>query len=340
MASDFVSFLNEHYEQVDELVAEYYLDRGTHTDMRRYLYDPLATYSANGGKRHRPVLCCLGCMAVGGDPSLALSAGTAIEHFHTAALIHDDIADQGETRRGETCLHLTQGIGLAVNDGDLALSQVTGSVLADDRLDDTMKVRVLNELVAMTTRTIEGQALDIGWATDHRWDISIEDYFVMAAHKTAYYSSAVPLACGAIIGGGTSEQVEALRNFGMSTGLAFQIQDDILNLTDEAGSTQKDLRSDITEGKRTLLVVYTLNTLGDCDTAHELQQILDAHTHNTALLDRAYEIIEQTGSISYAQSYALDLVDQAKELLASVPLEAEPKELLISMGDFFVHRLV
>ena len=337
MATDFVSFLNEHYRQIDDLVASYYRERGTHADMRRYLYDPLARYSANGGKRHRPAVCSLGCMAVGGDPRRAASAGAAVEHFHTAALIHDDIADEGELRRGEPCLHLTQGIGLAINDGDLALSQVTGSVLADPDLDDATKIRVLNELVAMTTRTIEGQALDIGWARDDRWDISVDDYLEMATHKTAYYSVAVPLVCGAIIGGGTDEQVEALRAVGISAGLAFQLQDDLLNLVGEQEATQKDFRSDITEGKRTMLVVHAL---GDPAVSGELKAILDAHTDDPASLARAVELLEQAGSIDYVRSYSLDLVRRAKELLEPVPLEEAPKQLLFSMADFFVQRLV
>jgi geranylgeranyl diphosphate synthase type I len=283
------------------------------------------------------VVCGLGCAAVGGDPVQARSAAAAVEHFHTAALIHDDIADDGELRRGEPCLHLTQGVGLAINDGDLALSQVTGTVLADETLSDAVKVRVLGELVTMTTRTIEGQALDIGWARDNRWDISVDDYLAMASHKTAYYSVAVPLACGAIIGGGTNEQVEALRAFGMDTGLAFQLQDDLLNLVGERESAQKDFRNDITEGKRTLLVVHAL---GCAEVAQELKQILEARTSDPALQARAVELMERAGSIDYARSYSIELVRAAKERLAPVPLEEEPKELLFSMGDFFIHRLV
>ena len=149
-------------------------------------------------------------------------------------------------------------MGLAINMGDLALSLVNGTVMNDPVLDDATKVRVVTELVNMTRRTIEGQALDIGWARDGRYDITPEDYLVMATHKTAHYSGAVPLAIGAIIGGGTEAEIEALRNYGLDTGLAFQIQDDLLNLVGDEESTQKDFRNDITEGKRTLMVVHAL----------------------------------------------------------------------------------
>ena len=337
MATDFMSFLNDHYAKVDELIASYYVGNGSHPDMDAYLYAPLAKYSANGGKRTRPVVCFLGCMAVGGSAELASSAAASVEHFHTAALIHDDIADEGELRRGEPCLHLTMGLGLAINAGDLALSQVTGTVLQDGRLDDATKVRVLGELVRMTTRTIEGQALDIGWARDARWDISEDDYLAMASHKTAYYSVAVPLACGAIIGGGTDEQVEALRSFGMATGLAFQLQDDLLNLVGDKESVAKDFRCDITEGKRTLMVVHAL---ANPQVSDELRGILSAHTTDPELLARAVELMEQAGSIAHARELSLKLVREAKEALAPVELAQPAKDLLFSMADFFIERIV
>ena len=337
--NEFAEYLGKHYHKIDELIASYYREHSAHPDhpdMDVYLYGPLADYAANGGKRHRPAVCLLGCAAVGGDVRKAFSAATAVEHFHTAALIHDDIADEGELRHGKPCLHLTQGVGLAINDGDLALSQVTGTVLRDPDLDNDVKVRVLGELVDMTTRTIEGQALDIGWARDDRWDIGVDDYLTMARHKTAYYSVAVPLACGSIIGGGTDEQVEALRSFGMATGLAFQLQDDLLNLVGSKESTQKDFRNDITEGKRTLMVVYALQ---DARVADELKAILDAHTSDPAQLARAVELMETAGALEYVRSYSLDLVREAKDALPGVTLKALPHRLLNSMADYFVERL-
>lgn len=341
MKNRFASFLDDNYEKVDKLVALYYdgqLETHASDDMGRYLYVPLAEYSANGGKRHRPLVCLLACAAVGGDPKLARSASAAIEHFHTAALIHDDIADDGEMRHGKPCLHITEGIGLAINDGDLALSQVTGIVLRDKNLSDPVKIRVLDELVSMTTRTIEGQALDIGWARDNRWDITVEDYLTMARHKTAYYSVAVPLACGAIIGGGDAQQVEALREFGMATGLAFQIQDDLLNLVGASESIKKDYRTDLTEGKRTLMVVYALANADEKDAA-QLRAILSSHTSDPEELERAVDIMRRSGALDYARNYSLDLVEKAKASLAQVKLESKPRSLLLSMADFFVERI-
>ena len=124
----FEEYLAVFADQVGDLVNAY-LPSGSHPDMDRYLYDPLKKYSENAGKRHRPLICFAACLAVGGDMKLATSAAAAIEHFHTAALIHDDIADEAELRRGEPCMHRTEGIGLAINAGDLALSLVNGTVV-------------------------------------------------------------------------------------------------------------------------------------------------------------------------------------------------------------------
>ena len=266
----------------------------------------------------------------------ATSAAAAIEHFHTAALIHDDIADEAELRRGEPCMHLTEGIGLAINAGDLALSLVNGTVMNDPLLDDATKVRVVTELVNMTQHTIEGQALDIGWARDGRYDITPEDYLVMATHKTAHYSGAVPLAVGAIIGGGTEAEIEALRNYGLDTGLAFQIQDDLLNLIGSEESMKKDFRNDITEGKRTLIVVHALQNSPDRD---RLIEILSSKEKDPAVLAEAVAIMEESGSVEYARNYAENLTSIAKNRLTDMVKPSPSRDLLVSMADWFVNRL-
>ena len=198
--STFEGYLNACASKVGNLVNQY-LPKASHKDINRYLYTPLRAYSENGGKRHRPLICFAAAQAVGGNPRLAASAAAAIEHFHTAALIHDDIADEAQLRRGVDCMHISEGIGLAINAGDLALSLVNGTVVQDSALSSDQKVRVISELIDMTRKTIEGQALDIGWARDGRYDITTKDYLLMATLKTAHYSGAVPLAVGAIVGG-------------------------------------------------------------------------------------------------------------------------------------------
>ena len=222
--------------------------------------------------------------------------------------------------------------------GDLGLSLVNGTVIDDSNLDDSTKVRVIKELIDMTRRTIEGQALDIGWARDGRYDITPEDYLTMATHKTAHYSGAVPLAIGAIVGGGTETEIEALRNYGLDTGLAFQIQDDLLNLVGKTESTKKGFRDDITEGKRTLVVVHCLQNADDAD-RKRIIEILSSKEKDPAVLAEAVDIMERSGSIDYARSYAENLTSIAKNRLMDMVKPSDSRDLLISMADWFVSRL-
>ena len=330
----FELYLKRNQHKMNQLVTGFYEKRGD-SDIKKYLYAPLERYSHNAGKRHRPLICLIACTAVGGDARRAQASAAAIEHFHTAALIHDDIQDEAQTRRGEPCFHVSEGVALAINAGDLALSQVTGAVVADPLLDDATKIRVLGELVEMTNRTIEGQALDIGWVRDNRFDIRVEDYLTMANHKTAYYSGAVPLAVGAIIGGADESTVEALRSFGMATGLAFQIQDDIINVSGDDRS--KDFRGDITEGKRTLIAIHALNH-SEAGARARLLELLQAHTTDADELAEAVALMEAAGSVAYASDYALSLVQDAKPQLEDVLPPSKAKDLLLSMADFFVDR--
>ena len=334
-SASFADYLAQHADEVGHLVNSF-IPAGGHSDMNKYLYDPLFKYSQNGGKRHRPLICFASCVAVGGDVHKAVSAASAIEHFHTAALIHDDIADEATLRRGEPCLHLTESLGLAINMGDLALSLVNGAVMKDPLLNDSVKVRVVTELIDMTQRTIEGQALDLGWARDKRYDVSPEDYLAMATHKTAHYSGAVPLAIGAIVGGGSEEQIEALRSYGLATGLAFQIQDDLLNIDVDADATGKSFAGDITEGKRTLIVVHALQ---NSPQRERLIEILSSKTTDRDELVEAVEIMRASGSIDYAREYAEELTRNAEAKLVESIAPSAARDLLISMGDYFVNRM-
>ena len=213
-----------------------------------------------------------------------------------------------------------------------------GAYIGRMHLEDAVKVRVIKELIAMTCRTVEGQALDLGWARDGRYDITPEDYLTMAIHKTAHYSGAVPLAVGAIVGGADDEIVEALRSYGLDTGLAFQIQDDLLNLVGTDEAKKKDFRSDITEGKRTLVVVHALQNAAP-EARERLVEILSSKERDPEVLAEAVAIMEETGSIDYARTFAEDLTLNAKARLAGALPPSQYRDLLVSMADWFVNRL-
>ncbi len=332
--SEFENYLSRTSAEFGEYLVST-LPHGIHPDMQQYLYGPLEEYLRNAGKRHRPLICVLACEAVGGDGRLAWSSAAAIEHFHTGAIIHDDIADSSLTRRGLPTMHIQQGDAIAINAGDLAISLVTGLVTDDEALSAETRIRVLKEMVRMTARTIEGQALDIGWARDDRFDLTIDDYLIMAEHKTAFYSGGMPLAIGAIIGGGTDEQVEVLRSFGQAIGLAFQVQDDILNLVGSEAATGKDFRNDITEGKRTLAVVHALKHSAERD---RLLEILASRSGAAAVNDEAVDIMTASGSIDFARQYARDLVVEAKTALQAALPQTPALGLLLSLADYLIER--
>lgn len=310
-------------------------------DLERYLYAPLAHFTAGGGKRVRPVLALLGAEAVGGNAEQALSCGVAIELFQSAALIHDDIADASELRRGEPCLYRTEGLGLAINAGDLALTRVFEIVLADETLPVDRRLSVLEELVRMERHTLEGQALDLGWARDGRWDVTSDDYLYMIDGKTAWYTVASPLYAGALSAGAGKETAQGLIEVGLPAGLAFQLQDDLLNLVGDADAQGKDFRSDITEGKRTLAVVWALEHL-DAEDRDELVGLLESGTTDASLLARAVELIERGGGIDTCRELAAEKTAEAqervRELAANGVITAAAADLLISMADFFINR--
>ena len=345
MAGSFVDYLTRRLPLVERALAgssgSALTDGPVAGGLERYLYRPLERFTASGGKRVRPVLCLLGAEAAGGDPEAALSCAVAVELFQSAALIHDDIADEGELRRGEPCLHRVEGTGLAINAGDLALTRVFEAILSDERLDAERTATVLAEVARMERHTLEGQALDLGWVRDGRWDVTPDDYLYMVRSKTAWYTVASPLRLGALAAGGPRETADGLERVGLPAGLAFQLQDDLLNLVGDAEAQGKDFRSDITEGKRTLAVVWALAHLGDAD-RDELVALLGSHVTGTAEKDRAVGLIERGGGVERCRELARECADEARgaadDLARDGRISVEARDLLCSMADFFVER--
>ena len=291
----------EHYlttwrDRIDALLIAPYAMPATE-DVKNYVLRPVKDFIACGGKRLRPLLALLACEVCGKDPAQALPVAAALEQFQTAALIHDDIADRSEMRRNKRTLYAELGEGLALNCGDLALIE-SFSVLSEARdLASELKIRIINEFAEMMRRTVYGQALDIGWARDGRWDLTQDDVLELIGHKTAYYTAAYPLLLGAMVAGASEGQREALFQYGYYVGVLFQLCDDLSNLEESAGNTGKDEQSDITEGKRTVCVVYALEHASDTQKAR-LIETLSAHTTDKHALDEALSVMRATGALS------------------------------------------
>ncbi len=333
----FLDYLAEVKPTIDLRLKSYLQDKGQGTSLRRYLYDILQEFVARGGKRVRPAMAMLACEAVGGEPLRALPSGCAVEFFHAAALIHDDIMDESEMRRDQRCAHILHGIPLAINAGDYALGLVCTIVVRDEGLDDRTKIAVLDSIGEMSARTIEGQALDVGWVEDDRYDLTPSDYLTMALGKTGYYSGISPLRIGGLIGGATAQQLCALEAFGKNSAIAFQIQDDLLNIVGEENVVGKDLLNDILESKRTLMVIHCLNEAAptDAERLHELLKM--GHAKEKRHVDEVVALLNQYDSIGYARRLARELIVEARTHLEDLP-HSRAQAVLASMADFFLER--
>lgn len=213
-----------------------------------------------GGKKIRPSLALLSSEAVGGDPGDAAGVAAAIELIHTFSLIHDDIMDDDEIRRGEPAVHVLWGEPMAILAGDVLFSKAFEAVIRNG--DSEMVKESLAVVVDSCVKICEGQALDMGF--EERLDVTEEEYMEMIYKKTAVLIAAATKA-GAIMGGGSPQEIAALEDYGRCIGLAFQIHDDYLDVVSDEESLGKPVGSDIAEGKMTLMVVKALERASEKD---------------------------------------------------------------------------
>lgn len=319
------------YAKLTEAEIAPYLDRKPDE-----LYAPLRDIIGRGGKRLRPALCMVSCEAVGGKKKDALLLSAAIEMVHNFTLIHDDIADKSELRRGKPCLHHIHGLGLAINAGDGLFSAAYEALFdATGRMGEKECKRINSLIAKRVTEVCEGQAYDIGWVQNKRWDITEKDYFIMIRDKTGALMSA-SCEAGAIAGKGTEKQIRALSEFGMGIGVGFQIQDDILNLRADEKKYGKEIGGDINEGKRTLMVIYTLSA---CTPAEKkwLIGVLDKEKSTQEEIRDAIALIEKYGAIDKAGEVAKKMVKEGKKGLTALP-DSKSKELLIAIADYLIER--
>ncbi len=333
----FLDYLLRATPDIDRRLHQYLDVVSRDSPLRRYLYDILDEFIARGGKRARPAMAMLACEAVGGEPRKALSAGCAIEFFHAAALIHDDIMDTSMLRRGQKCAHIVYGEPLAINAGDYALGLVCTIVVRDPLLDDATKLAVLDVIGEMSARTVEGQALDVGWVRDHVYDLTPADYLDMALGKTGYYSGIAPLKVGALIGGGTAEEVETLQEFGKDSSIAFQIQDDLLNILGDVDTMGKDYLTDVLESKRTLMVIHCLSVAEPADRERLVELLRAGHDKSLEQAAEVVDLMNTYDSLGYARKTAHQLIIRARLSLDRIS-DTPAREILASMADFFLER--
>ncbi len=244
------------------------------------LYEMLADYPFRTGKMLRPTMCVSMARAVGGMGQSALTTAAALELYHNAFLIHDDIEDGSEARRGKETLHHIIGIPRAINVGDATNVLAVGMLLENLSLIGANKtLDVLHEIELMAQQSVEGQAMELDWVATNASNLTDQDYFKMCVKKTCWYSFMTPCRIGLIVGhpsAHTKDLVEPLAlvtRFGMVLGIAFQIQDDLLNLQGDVKLYGKEIGGDIYEGKRTLMLNHTLAHSSAAD-SQKIREIL------------------------------------------------------------------
>jgi geranylgeranyl diphosphate synthase, type II len=287
---------------------------------RRHLYDLLPEYPSRGGKMMRSSLCIATARAFGASLEDALYTAVAIELMHNALLIHDDIEDESEQRRGRPTLHALHGIPLAVNAGD-ALTLLSLRPLFDNftRIGPRLAYSIVRETERMAWESAEGQAMELGWRKDNCNDLSDADYLIMVLKKTCWLASIHPSRVGVMIGTRDGTSLDPFNRFGFFLGAAFQIQDDLLNLVPEDEAYGKEPNGDIFEGKRTLMLnhVYRLSSPPQ---RQQLAAILDSERELRTAEQVGWirGLMDDYGSIAYARGIAHGLAGAALHEFACI----------------------
>lgn len=216
------------------------------------LYEP-CEYIINGtGKRLRPFLVMLSAKAVGAKTSSVYNAAMAVELFHNFTLVHDDIMDNAEKRRGRPTLHIRNDLSTAILAGDNLLAIAYECLLKNAKKDGTSAVE---DFTLGLIEVCEGQSMDKDFEV--REEVSLDEYLVMISKKTAALAE-ISCSIGAKLGKGTKQEVSALRRYGKYLGLAFQIQDDLLDIIADEAELGKKIGGDLLEGKKTYLLLKAL----------------------------------------------------------------------------------
>ena len=243
-----------------------------------------------GGKRLRPSMLLIASEAAGGDPAVLMPAAISIELVHNFTLIHDDIMDNASIRRGRPAVHTLWGESGAILAGDTLYSKAF-QILGMTPVDPRLILASMDKLSRTCTAICEGQWLDLEF--ESRTRVTEPEYLEMVEKKTGvlYGASA---SIGAILSGATSEIIEGLDEFGRLTGMGFQIQDDVLDLTASERVLGKKRGGDLIEGKKTLIIIHALDHGVELD-------VLGRKNAGPEEIESAIFVLEKSGSIDYAR---------------------------------------
>lgn len=282
---------------------------------------------SSGGKRIRPALLLLAAKLCGYEGTRHIPLASVVEFIHTATLLHDDVVDEANMRRGIPSANTLWGNSASVLIGDFLFSKSFSLMVADGDL------RVLKALSDATTMIAEGEVLQLLGTSD--MEMTLERYLTVVRCKTAVLLSAACQA-GAILGNATPEQEDALARFGMDLGIAFQVMDDTLDYVAKEEQFGKSIGHDLEEGKITIPLIHTLSKC--TDTERELiGEVVTKDELVTTDFEAVFDLVTRYGGIDFSIATARDAVAQAKAALDAFP-ESHIKSALCELADYVVTR--
>jgi geranylgeranyl diphosphate synthase type II len=337
------SFMNDYLEGVRFGISQAMAASLPDDGPRDSLYEPLGEFVSRPGKSIRPALCIAAARAHGAATESVMPSSVALELLHNAFLIHDDVEDGSVSRRGLPTMHAEHGVPIAINLGDglaaLALQPLTQNV---GMLGSTMHNRVMAEFGRLLRMTIEGQAMELGWRAGNAIDLTSEDYVEMVALKTCAYTTIFPMRIGALIGSWGRADLAPVTTFGLHLGAAFQITDDLLNLTGDESMYGKEIDGDIAEGKRTLMLIHLLSVTEGANRGFVVDFLARGReARSAAEISRVRRMMDDAGSVDYGREYALALAERASEdfdlSFGSLP-DSPHRRFLAESLEFVVNR--
>ncbi|WP_095011421.1 polyprenyl synthetase family protein [Tsuneonella mangrovi] len=286
----------------------------TNPSVAPFLDDLLADYPGRGGKMMRPAICIANARLFGGELQSVVRCAAAVELLHNALLIHDDIQDGSEERRGRPTLHALHGVPLAINAGDALMFTAFRPLLDAVRpCGPEVARQVIDATIEMARQTAEGQALELGWRDNNVTGLTTADYLRMALKKTAWMGMIWPAQLGAIVGSRGRVDPARLMGFGHFLGIAFQIEDDLRNLTADPGYG-KERGGDLFEGKRTLMLIHVREAASAAE-RKRIDAFLACDRGERGRADGQWlaELMHEKGSIAYGKRVAAAMAGCALE---------------------------
>jgi geranylgeranyl diphosphate synthase type I len=285
------------------------------------------------GKGLRPAFTMLCAEAAGAPAETAVPGAVAIELVHAFSLVHDDIMDGDEQRRHRDTVWKAYGIGPAVLTGDALLTLAIATLARAEGAAETV-----GYLSTALVDLVHGEAEDLTFES-RPWSgpraVTVEEYNAMATRKTGSLLGAAA-AIGAVLGGGSRSLGGQMLRMGRHLGLAFQAIDDLLGIRGDPDVTGKPVLSDLRQGKKTLPVVAAIGA--GTEPARRLAELLDARQRDEDSLERAAELIDEAGGLSYTRDQAIRHLDQALEIIETAELDGRAARQLATLSRFMVHR--